>query len=206
MDEERIAAALTMDDEEEEAPQQGEERKELTDRLLESRIIMLSEPISSQLAETVAAKLLVLDAEDSETPIDIYINSPGGSVDAGFAIYDMTRFISAPVRCVSTGLTASAAVIVLLAAEKENRLSLPNSRFLLHQPSGGARGSVADIQIEANEILKIRQRINSMIAEETGQPLEKVEGDTRRNYWLDAEEALQYGLLSRVIRSRKELD
>lgn len=205
MDEERIAAALTMDDEEEEAPQQGEERKELTDRLLESRIIMLSEPISSQLAETVAAKLLVLDAEDSETPIDIYINSPGGSVDAGFAIYDMTRFISAPVRCVSTGLTASAAVIVLLAAEKENRLSLPNSRFLLHQPSGGARGSVADIQIEANEILKIRQRINSMIAEETGQPLEKVEGDTRRNYWLDAEEALQYGLLSRVIRSRKEL-
>lgn len=206
MDEERIAAALTMDDEEEEAPQQGEERKELTDRLLEFRIIMLSEPISSQLAETVAAKLLVLDAEDSETPIDIYINSPGGSVDAGFAIYDMTRFISAPVRCVSTGLTASAAVIVLLAAEKENRLSLPNSRFLLHQPSGGARGSVADIQIEANEILKIRQRINSMIAEETGQPLEKVEGDTRRNYWLDAEEALQYGLLSRVIRSRKELD
>ncbi len=205
MDEERIAAALTMDDEEEEAPQQGEERKELTDRLLEFRIIMLSEPISSQLAETVAAKLLVLDAEDSETPIDIYINSPGGSVDAGFAIYDMTRFISAPVRCVSTGLTASAAVIVLLAAEKENRLSLPNSRFLLHQPSGGARGSVADIQIEANEILKIRQRINSMIAEETGQPLEKVEGDTRRNYWLDAEEALQYGLLSRVIRSRKEL-
>jgi len=189
-------------EEEEEAPA----RKHLADRLLEYRTILMSEPITSELAEDMAAKLLVLDAEDSEAPIDIYINSPGGSVDAGFAIYDMTRFISAPVRCMCTGLTASAAVIVLLAAPKEHRLSLPNARILIHQPSGGASGSVADIQIEANEILKIRQRINELIARETGQPVEKVEQDTRRNYWLSAEESLEYGLISRIITSRKELE
>ena len=147
----------------------------------------------------------MLDAEDAKASIDIYINSPGGSVDAGFAIYDMMRFITAPVRCICTGLTASAAVVILLAAPKKNRLSLPNARILIHQPSGGASGSVADIQIEANEILKIRRHINALIAKETGQPLEKVEQDTRRNYWLSAEESLEYGLISKVIATRKEL-
>jgi len=196
-----ILAADPEEEEEEEAP-----RKHLSERLLEYRTILLSEPITSELGEDMAAKLLVLDAEDSEAPIDIYINSPGGSVDAGFAIYDMVRFINAPVRCVCTGLTASAAVIVLIAAPKEYRLSLPNARILIHQPSGGASGSVADIQIEATEILKIRQKINELIAEETGQPVEKVEQDTRRNYWLSAEESVAYGLISRVITSRKELE
>jgi ATP-dependent Clp protease protease subunit len=194
------------EEEEEEEEEEGARRKSLSDRLLEYRTILLNEPISPELAEDITAKLLVLDAEDPEAPIDIYVNSPGGSVDAGFAIYDMMRFITAPVRCVCTGLTASAAVIILLAAPKENRLSLPNARILIHQPSGGASGSVADIQIEANEILKIRQHINALIAEETGQPIEKVEQDTRRNYWLSAQESLDYGLISRVIASRKELD
>jgi ATP-dependent Clp protease protease subunit len=210
MTEEQIKLRATAEDEPEEEEEEEEEesqpRKHLSDRLLEFRTILLNEPITAELAEDITAKLLVLDAENAEEPIDIYVNSPGGSVDAGFAIYDMIRFISAPVRCVCTGLTASAAVVILLAAAKENRLSLPNARILIHQPSGGASGSVADLQIEANEILKIRQRINALIAEETGQPIEKVEQDTRRNYWLSAEESLEYGLISRVVATRKELE
>lgn len=180
-------------------------RKHLEERLLESRIVLLTEPISPELAEDIVAKLLVLEGEDSKAPIDLYLNSPGGSVDSGFAIYDMARFISAPVRCICTGLTASAAVIVLMAAPKKSRLSLPNSRFLIHQPSGGVHGSTADIEIEATQILKIRERINVLISEETGQPFEKVELDTRRNYWMDAKEALKYGLISKIVNSRKEL-
>jgi ATP-dependent Clp protease protease subunit len=179
--------------------------KRLADKLLESRIILLATPITAELAEEVSSRLLLLDEEDPEAPVDLYINSPGGSVDAGFAIYDMARFISAPVRCICTGLTASAAVIVLMAAQKSDRIALPNSRFLIHQPSGGVHGSTADIEIEANQILKIRQRINEMIASETGQPMEKVEEDTRRNYWMDAQEALNYGLVSRIVDSRKDL-
>lgn len=190
---------------EEEQEEEEYPRRQLDEKLLDARVILLTEPISSELAESITAKLLLLDEEDDEAPIDLYVNSPGGSVDAGFAIYDMARFISAPVRCICTGLTASAAVIVLLAASKEDRLSLPNSRFLIHQPSTGVRGSTADIEIEANQILKIRQRINGMVAEETGQPLEKVEQDTRRNYWMDAQEAEDYGLIARIIASRKEL-
>ncbi len=208
MPEELIKRYISAEDEPEEEEEEEEEeahRKNLSDRLLEHRTILLSEPITAELAEDITGKLLVLDAEDPKAPIDIYINSPGGSVDAGFAIYDMMRFITAPVRCICTGLTASAAVVILLAAPKKNRLSLPNARILIHQPSGGASGSVADIQIEANEILKIRQHINSLIAKETGQPLERVEQDTRRNYWLSAEESLEYGLISRVIATRKDL-
>jgi ATP-dependent Clp protease protease subunit len=193
-------------DREEEAEEEEFPRRHLAERLLESRIILLAEPISAELAEDVCSRLLLLDSEDSEEPVDMYINSPGGSVDAGFAIYDMAGFISAPVRCICTGLTASAAVLILMAAAREDRLSLPNARFLIHQPSGGVRGSVADVKIEADEILKIRKRINELIAEGTGQPVEKVEGDTRRNYWMNAEEALDYGLISKIVSSRAELE
>jgi ATP-dependent Clp protease protease subunit len=194
------------DEEEEEEEEEGPyPRRHLAERLLESRIILLAEPITAELAEDTVGKLLLLDGEDEKAPLDIYINSPGGSVDAGFAIYDMVRYISAPVRCVCNGLTASAAVLVLLAAAKKNRISLPNSRFLLHQPSGGARGSTADIEIEANQILKTRQHINALVAEATGQPVKKVEEDTRRNYWMDAQEAIKYGLISRIVTSKKEL-
>ena len=184
----------------EEAP-----HRQLLDRLLDSRTILLNEAISSDVSEDVTARLLILDAEDGKAPIDIYINSPGGGVDAGFAIYDMARFISAPVRCICTGLTASAAVVVLLAAPKKARLSLPNARFLIHQPSGGVRGATADVEIEAKQILKIRQRINELIAEETGQPVDKVAEDTARNYWMDAPEAIEYGLISKIVAARKDL-
>lgn len=181
------------------------ELRVLSERLLESRTILLAEPITKELAERVCAKLLLLDETPDNEPIDVYINSPGGDVDAGFAILDMVRFISSPVRCISTGLTASAAVIVLLSTPKKLRLSLVNSRFLMHQPSMGIHGSAADIRIEADEILKMREKINRLIAEETGQPTEKVEKDTRRNYWIDAGEAKKYGLISRIVRSRADL-
>ncbi len=180
-------------------------RKPLVEKLLESRIILLSDPIDADVAEEVTSKLLLLDEEDQEAPVDLYLNSPGGSVDAGFAIYDVMRFVSAPVRCICTGLTASAAIIVLLGAVKEDRLSLPNARFLIHQPSAGVHGSTADIEIEANQILQIREKINALIAEETGQPEDKVGDDTRRNYWMDAPAAVEYGLVSRIVESKKDL-
>ncbi len=177
----------------------------LEERLLKSRTILLTDAITKELTERVTAKLLLLEQESGTEPIDLYINSPGGDVDAGFGIFDMVRFISAPTRCISAGLAASAAIIVLVSVPRERRLSLPNSRFLMHQPSAGVRGSSADIQIEANEILKMRAKINSLISEETGQPLEKVEKDARRNYWMTAEEARDYGLISRIVRSKEEI-
>jgi ATP-dependent Clp protease protease subunit len=186
-------------------PDAGGESGFLRKKLLESRTILLSEQVSKSLAERVNGKLLFLDQEDPAKPVDLYINSPGGDVDAGFAIYDMVRFISAPVRCISAGLTASAAVIVLLAAPKERRMSLANSRFLMHQPSTGVQGTTADVKIEAREILRMREKINKIIAEETGQSVEKVAKDTKRNYWIGAEEALEYGLISRIVASRGEL-
>jgi ATP-dependent Clp protease protease subunit len=190
---------------EEEAFERDRERAWLGERLLESRSILLAESISKDVCERITAKLLLLDRLGPKEPVNLYINSPGGDVDAGFAIFDMARFINAPVRCISAGLTASAAIIVLLAAPRERRLSFPNARFLMHQPSTGVRGSTSDIQIEATEILKIRERINRLIAEETGQKVEKVEADTRRNYWINPEEAKKYGLVSRVITKIADL-
>lgn len=190
----------------EEEQEEQEEKKPLSYRLLESRSILIAEPVSKELAERVTTQLLLLDQDDDSEPINIYINSPGGDVDAGFAIFDMARYISAPVRCISNGLTASAAVVILLAAPKERRFSLPNSRFLMHQPSTGVRGTTADIKIEANEIVKIREKINELIAEETGQDVEKVQEDTRRNYWIDAEEASEYGLITKILNHKSDLD
>lgn len=194
-----------LDRNQDEELEEGAPSKHIADRLLDSRIILLTEPVSAELAQDVVGRLLLLDAEGSDEPVTIYINSPGGSVDAGFAIFDMMRFISAPIRCVANGLCASAAVIILLAADKGRRLSLPNSRFLLHQPSGGARGTTADVQIEAAEILKIQKRITDLLAKETGQPADKVDSDSRRNYWMSADEALEYGLLSSIVTSKDDL-
>jgi ATP-dependent Clp protease protease subunit len=166
---------------------------------------MLAGEIDKRLADRVTSQLLVLDGEDSTTPIKLFINSPGGDADAGFALYDMIRFIKSPVVTISAGLCASAAVLVLVASEKKRRLALPNSRLLIHQPSTAIHGFVADIQIEATEIVKCRDRINVLIAEATGQKVEKVQEDTKRNFWMSAEEAKAYGLVSRVIASRDEL-
>jgi ATP-dependent Clp protease, protease subunit len=196
-------------DDDDEPEVDGEEKPKLpmriADKLMESRTIMLADSVCSELARDIIGRLLVLDGDDPKAPIDLFINSPGGSVDSGYAIYDMIRFVSAPVRCIANGLCASAAVIILLAAAKKQRMSLPNSRFMIHQPSGGARGSVADIKIEADEILKIRRKINELIAVETGKSVDEVDDATRRNTWMDVAEAKKYGLLSKILKSRGDL-
>lgn len=192
-------------EEEENDEKDNENDAPLSEKLLGARTIILAEPVSKELAQKITTQLLVLDDEDDETPIDLYINSPGGDVDAGYAIFDMIRYISAPVRCISNGLTASAAVVILLAAPSERRYTLPNSRFLMHQPSTGVKGVTADIKIEANEIIRLREKINKLIAEETGQNVEKVRNDTKRNYWIGAEDARDYGLVSTIVKQKNEI-
>ena len=168
-------------------------------RLLKQRTVMLAGEINRESAQQVITKLLLLGEEVPEEPIKFFINSPGGDADAGFAIFDVVRYIPSPVQMITAGLAASAAVIVLLASPKERRFSLPNARFLIHQPSTGVRGDASDIQIEASEILKCREKINKLIAEETGKTVEGVHSDTLRNFWMSAEEAFKYGLVGEVI-------
>ncbi len=186
----------------------GEEpakESQLTGMLLKSRVVMVTGEVDQELAEDVISKLLVLDAQ-SHDPIKVIVSSPGGHVDSGYAIHDMMRFVASPVIAIGAGWVASIAVPILLGAAKDKRFSLPNTRFLLHQPSGGAGGQAADIRIEAQEILKIRKRINTLISEETGQPEEKVARDSDRNFWMSASEALEYGLIQKIITSIEEVN
>ncbi len=178
----------------------------LTERMLRNRTILLSSEVSPATARRVIEQILVLEADDPERPITFLINSPGGDVHSGFAIYDCIRFVRPRVRVVCTGLTASIATVVLLGAERDDRLSLPNTRFLIHQPLFHTEifGPASDLEITANEILRTKDRINRLIAEETGQPLERVERDTMRDFWMSAEEAVQYGLVARIIARRDE--
>jgi ATP-dependent Clp protease, protease subunit len=176
----------------------------LLDRLMKTRTVILSEGISSELSKKILPRLLLLEAEDPKAPVTMLINSPGGAVDDGFAIYDMMRYIKCPVTTICVGLAASAATIVLLGADKGRRLTLPNTRILLHQPSQGVRGAASDIEISANEIVRIRARINAILAAETGKTAEEVEKDLNRDYWLSAEEAVEYGLLDRIVTSADE--
>jgi len=179
-------------------------REGVLSKLLKSRTVLIGGSVDDELAEQVIAQLLVLDAE-SHDPIKVIVSSPGGHVDSGFAIYDMMRFVASPIIGIGAGWVASIAVPILFGPDKDKRFSLPNTRFLLHQPSGGAGGQAADIRIEAQEILKIRARINELIAKETGQPVDKVAKDSDRNFWMSAEEALEYGLVSKIIHSVKEV-
>lgn len=200
---------LTNRIEEEEEDQEKEPGMKINpkvlEKLIDQRTIMLAGPIDRTLADRIMSQLLVLDGGDNHDPIKLFINSPGGDADAGFAMFDMIRFVQSPVIAISAGLCASAAVLVLMAAEKKNRVSLPNSRFLIHQPSTAIHGFVADIQIEANEIVKCRDRINKIISEATGQSVEKVAEDTRRNFWMSAEESKKYGLISKVVSSKDDI-
>jgi len=172
--------------------------------LFKSRTVLVFGEIDMRLAERVTAQLTALAAE-SDDPIRVVINSPGGHVESGDTIHDMIRFCGPAVKVIGTGWVASAGAHIFLGATKENRLCLPNTRFLLHQPAGGARGQASDLQIEAQEILKMRDRVNRMIAEETGQTLERINQDTRRNFWMNAEEAVEYGLVSRIIKNTAEV-
>ncbi len=180
---------------------------ELESRLLKQRKVLVFGAINDKVARDVTGRLLAL-ASDSSAPIDVYINSPGGHVESGDTIHDMIRFVDADVkvRVIGTGWVASAGALIYIAGRKENRLCFPNTRFLLHQPMGGVRGPATDIDIEAREIIKMRERLNRMFAAETGQEYAKVARDTDRNYWMGADEAIAYGLVSRVVRSAKEFD
>lgn len=171
-------------------------------RLLESRKVLMCGEVDDELSHKIVAQLLYLEAEDEAAPIDLIINSPGGSVTAGLAIYDTIRGLKSPVNCICSGLTASIATIVLIATEKARRFSQKHARILIHQPLGGIRGQATDIDIHAKEILKTKQMINEMLAEATGQTVERIEEDTNRDYWMSAEEAKEYGLVGSLIDYR----
>ncbi len=177
----------------------------VAERLLRARTIIISGEITQQVAASVTGQLLALAAE-SEDEITVYLNSQGGHVEAGDTIHDLVRFVRPAVRIVGTGWVASIAALIYVAVPRERRFCLPNTRFLLHQPAGGAGGSASDIEIEAREILRIRDRLNRIVARETGQPLERIEEDTRRNFWLDAASAVRYGLAGRVVEHAEDLD
>ena len=176
----------------------------IVERLLRARTIIISGEITQRLAATVSSQLLALAAE-SESDITVFINSQGGHVEAGDTIHDLLRFIRPAIRMIGTGWVASAGALIYVAAPREQRFCLPNTRFLLHQPACGAGGTASDIDIEAREILRMRDRLNRIFAKETGQPLERIEEDTHRNFWLSAEAALRYGLVGRIIERATDL-
>jgi len=174
------------------------------ERLLEARTILIHGEITSKLAQEVSAQLLAM-AADSDADITVFIHSEGGHVEAGDTIHDMIRFVKPRVRMVGTGWVASAGVHIYLAVPKADRYSLPNTRFMIHQPLGGGYGRASDIRIEAEELLRTRERLNRVIAEATGQPLDKVAVDTDRNFWMGPEEALAYGIVGKIVKSASEL-
>lgn len=176
----------------------------MDEKLFKSRAITIFGEINDKLARSVTERLLAL-AGESDDPISIYISSPGGHVESGDVVYDMIKFIKPEVKVIGTGWVASAATTIFLAAAKENRFALPNTRFLVHQPSGGSMGDATDIKIQAEQIVKMRARINQLIAKETGQPLERVAKDTDRDYWMTVEEAVEYGIVHKVVRSITEI-
>jgi ATP-dependent Clp protease, protease subunit len=173
--------------------------------LFEARRIFLYGEINQRVARDVTQRLVAMAAVSGD-PITIFLNSQGGHVEAGDTIHDMIRFVTPQVRMIGTGWVASAGAHIFLAAERENRFCLPNTRFMLHQPRGGVYGQAMDIGIEAQEIIKMRKRLNQIIARQTGQPLEKVEKDTDRNYWMGAEAAVEYGIVGRVISNEAEIE
>ena len=176
----------------------------ITEKSLKSRTIFISGEINQELAEKVCSKLLILE-QLSDDPIKIFINSQGGHVESADTIHDIIKFIKPEVIMIGTGWVASAGITIYLAAEKENRYSLPNTRYMIHQPLGEFNGPATDIGIEAKEILRVRTRINNLISEATNQPIERVNKDTDRNYWLTSTEALEYGLVNKIISKYSDL-
>ena len=183
----------------------GERAYDIYSRLLKDRIIMLSGPIDDNTANSVIAQLLFLDAQDSEKDIYIYINSPGGSVSAGLAIFDTMNFIKADVQTIAMGMAASMVSFLLTAGEKGKRFALPNAEIMIHQPLGGAQGQATEIEIAARHILQTRERLNKILAERTGQPMEVIERDTDRDNYMTAQQAKEYGLIDEVMVNSKSL-
>ena len=176
----------------------------LEEKLFQRRTILIAGQVTDEMARSVTERLLALSAENAN-PIHVYISSPGGHVESGDVIHDVIKFIRPEVKTIGTGWVASAGALIFVAAERKNRLCLPNTRFLLHQPSGGVQGKAIDIEIQAAQIVKMRERLNQIFAEATGQPLERIEKDTNRDFWMNPEEAIAYGLLGSVIRSESEI-
>ncbi|MBV7405278.1 ATP-dependent Clp protease proteolytic subunit [Enterobacter sp. ENT03] len=177
----------------------------LQQKMLASRSIIISGEINQALAEKVVTQLILLQSINND-PIKIYINSQGGHVEAGDTIHDFIKFIRPEVHVIGTGWVASAGITIYLAAKKEHRYSLPNTRFMIHQPLGGVRGQATDIEIEAREIIRMQERVNKLIADATGQPLEKVKKDSDRNYWMSPAQALDYGVVGKLIQHYDELN
>lgn len=184
----------------------GERAYDIYSRLLKERIIFLVGPVEDYMANLVVAQMLFLESENPDKDIYLYINSPGGSVSAGLAIYDTMNFIKPDVSTLCTGMAASMGAFLLASGAKGKRIALPNASVMIHQPSGGARGTAADIEISAREILKTREQLNRILAERTGQPIEKVAKDVERDYWMSAEETKAYGLVDQVITKRPTSD
>ncbi|KSU64364.1 ATP-dependent Clp protease proteolytic subunit [[Bacillus] enclensis] len=181
----------------------GERSYDIYSRLLKDRIIMVSDEINDHMANSIVAQLLFLAADDPEKDISLYINSPGGSTSAGFAIFDTMEYISPDVRTICTGMAASFGAMLLLAGTKGKRFALPNSEIMIHQPLGGARGQATDLEISAKRILKLREHINEIISEKTGRSIEKVALDTDRDYFMSAQEAKEYGIIDAIIEKKK---
>jgi ATP-dependent Clp protease protease subunit len=173
--------------------------------LLKNRIVFVGTPITDQTANLIVAQLLYLSNEDTDAPIQMYINSPGGQIYAGLAIYDTMQMISNPINTVAVGVTASFGTVLLTAGTPGQRFALPHSTVHLHQPLGGAQGQATDIEIQANEILRLRSQLNSILALHTGQPEDKVKDDTERDYWLTAQDAVDYGLVDKVLEPSKDM-
>jgi ATP-dependent Clp protease, protease subunit len=195
---------IDMNNENENTPDRATDDQFLEQKVFDSRYVFLVGGINDKVAKDAARRLIAL-ADQSDAPINVLVSSPGGHVESGDVIHDVVKFIGVPVNMIGSGWVASAGTHLFLAVPKERRFCLKNTRFLIHQPSGGMGGQASDIAIQAKEIIRMRERIARVIAEETGQPLEKVLKDIDRDYWMTAEEAIDYGLVSRVIKSRKEL-
>jgi len=181
----------------------GERAYDIYSRLLRDRIIFIGQPIDDNVANTVIAQMLFLEVEDPKKDMKLYINSPGGLVTSGLAIYDTMQYVQPDVSTICMGQAASAAALLLAAGTPGKRLSLPNANILIHQPMGGARGQASDVGIQARQILRIKDRLNEIFVEHTGQPKEKIEKDTDRDFYMTAEEAKEYGLIDKVIESKK---
>ena len=185
---------------------QGERSYDIYSRLLKERIIFLGTEIGDQTANIIIAQLLFLEASEPEKDIFIYINSPGGSVSSTIAIYDTIQYIKSDVSTICTGMAASGAALILASGKKGKRFSLPNSRIMLHQPLGGAQGQVSDIEIQAKELLRIKSKLNEILTYHTGQPLERIEKDTDRDFYMTGEEAKAYGIVDEVIKKRIDFE
>ncbi len=182
----------------------GERSYDIYSRLLKDRIILLGTPVNDQVANAIIAQMLFLTADDPEKDIHLYINSPGGSITAGMAIFDTMQFIKPDVSTICVGMAASMGAFLLAAGAKDKRFALPNSEVMIHQPLGGAEGQASDIEIRAKRILKMRDKLNQILSERTGQPLERIEKDTDRDYFMSAQEAADYGLIDKVITKTSE--